>query len=83
MIMEIQNEKTNDTAGVSAPLRETSLAQILIREAWCKGCAICAEFCPKHVFVMRGNLPVIVDLQACNRCMLCEVRCPDFALTVL
>ncbi len=81
--MDIQNEKTNDAAGVSASLRETSLAQILIREAWCKGCAICAEFCPKHVFVMRGNLPVIVDLQACNRCMLCEVRCPDFALTVL
>jgi 2-oxoglutarate ferredoxin oxidoreductase subunit delta len=81
--MEIQNEKTNDIAGARVPSRETSLAQILLREAWCKGCAICAEFCPKHVFVMRSNLPVIVDLQACNRCMLCEVRCPDFALTVL
>jgi 2-oxoglutarate ferredoxin oxidoreductase subunit delta len=64
-------------------VKEVVLAQILIHEAWCKGCAICAELCPKHVFIMRNNLPVVVDLQACNRCMLCEMRCPDFAITVL
>jgi len=62
--------------------RKISLPEILIIEAWCKGCAICAEFCPKHIFIMKDSLPVIVDLQACNRCMLCEMRCPDFALTV-
>jgi 2-oxoglutarate ferredoxin oxidoreductase subunit delta len=67
----------------TAPVKEVRLAQILIHQAWCKGCAICAELCPKHVFIMRDNLPVIVDLQACNRCMLCEMRCPDFAITVL
>lgn len=61
---------------------KASLPEILIIEAWCKGCAICAEFCPKHVFIMKDSLPVVVDLQACNRCMLCEIRCPDFALTV-
>lgn len=64
------------------PAKPTTLADIRIIEAWCKGCAICVEFCPKHVFVMKDNLPVIVDLHACNRCMLCEMRCPDFALTV-
>jgi 2-oxoglutarate ferredoxin oxidoreductase subunit delta len=64
------------------PLKPTSLPQIVIVDAWCKGCAICVEFCPKHVFVMKDNLPVVVDLQACNRCMLCEMRCPDFSLTV-
>jgi 2-oxoglutarate ferredoxin oxidoreductase subunit delta len=64
------------------PTRQATLAEILIIETWCKGCAICAEFCPKHVFIMKDNLPVVVDLQACNRCMLCEMRCPDFALIV-
>jgi 2-oxoglutarate ferredoxin oxidoreductase subunit delta len=68
---------------ITPSTKEVKLAQILIHEAWCKGCAICAELCPKQVFIMRNNLPVIVDLQACNRCMLCELRCPDFALTVL
>ena len=66
----------------ACPARPTTLPEIMIIETWCKGCAICAEYCPKHVFIMKDNLPVIVDLQACNRCMLCEMRCPDFALTV-
>ena len=66
------------------PVREKEkvLPEIIILETWCKGCAICAEFCPKHVFVMKDDLPVVIDLQACNRCMLCEMRCPDFAITV-
>jgi 2-oxoglutarate ferredoxin oxidoreductase subunit delta len=80
--MLVNNETSAMTDFAKPPVMETNLAQILIREDWCKGCAICAELCPKHVFIMRNNLPVIVDLQACNRCMLCEMRCPDFALTV-
>jgi len=64
------------------PVKKKKLARIDIREEWCKGCEICVELCPKHVFIMRNNLPVVVDLAACNRCMLCEMRCPDFALTV-
>jgi 2-oxoglutarate ferredoxin oxidoreductase subunit delta len=75
-------QTTTRTETLARSTREKTLAEILIVEAWCKGCAICVEFCPKHVFIMKDNLPVIVDLQACNRCMLCEIRCPDFALTV-
>lgn len=71
------------TAGnLKTAARHAALPEITILETWCKGCAICVEYCPKHVFIMKDNLPVIVDLQACNRCMLCEMRCPDFALTV-
>lgn len=57
--------------------------QIFLEAPWCKGCAICADLCAKKVFVMKNNLPVIVNLSACTRCMLCEMRCPDFALTVV
>lgn len=78
-----QSAQSTDEKTTARPrAKEMTLAEIRILEAWCKGCAICVEFCPKHVFVMKDNLPVVVDLQACNRCMLCEMRCPDFALTV-
>ncbi|MDZ7289001.1 MAG: 2-ketoglutarate ferredoxin oxidoreductase subunit delta [candidate division KSB1 bacterium] len=63
--------------------KTTQVAQIIIKESWCKGCAICVEFCPKKVFVMNGRLPAVVNIEACNRCMLCEIRCPDFALKVI
>ncbi len=56
--------------------------EIEIVKSLCKGCAICVEFCPKDVLAMEGSLPVVVNLEACNRCQLCDIRCPDFAITV-
>jgi 2-oxoglutarate ferredoxin oxidoreductase subunit delta len=56
--------------------------EITINVGWCKGCAICVEFCPKEVLAMEGSVPAVVNLEACNRCQLCDLRCPDFAITV-
>lgn len=56
--------------------------QIDIYEKWCKGCTICVEFCPQDVLAMNGPLVEVVNLEACTACMLCEIRCPDFAITV-
>lgn len=77
-----ESQAAQEQAAHAPPGKEASLPQIFIDEVLCKGCVICVEFCPKHVFVMQGDLPIVADLQACNRCMLCEIRCPDFALTV-
>lgn len=56
---------------------------IEINEEWCKGCSICVEFCPKKVLAMnRRGKPEVVDLEACTRCQLCDLRCPDFAIAV-
>jgi len=56
---------------------------IEINEEWCKGCAICVEFCPKAVLAMnRRGKPEVMDLEACTKCQLCDLRCPDFAITV-
>ncbi|MDZ7262338.1 MAG: 4Fe-4S binding protein [candidate division KSB1 bacterium] len=55
---------------------------IEINKSWCKGCAICVEFCPRKVLAMKGAYPEVVDLEACTACQLCEVLCPDFAITV-
>jgi Pyruvate/2-oxoacid:ferredoxin oxidoreductase delta subunit len=31
---------------------------------------------------MEGVLPIIKDAEKCNRCLQCEVICPDFAIEV-
>ena len=56
--------------------------RIHVKEAWCKSCVICVAICPKSVLEMRAGYPTVVDLPACTACALCEVHCPDFAITV-
>ncbi len=56
--------------------------KISIKKEWCKGCAICVEFCPQDVLGMNGAYAEVVNLEACTACGLCEIRCPDFAITV-
>jgi 2-oxoglutarate ferredoxin oxidoreductase subunit delta len=56
---------------------------IEINDAWCKGCAICVEFCPKDVLRMTSMDKVEVqNLEACTKCLRCEQLCPDFAIVV-
>jgi len=60
-----------------------------VREERCKGCAYCVEFCPCEVLALsdRFNLkgyhpPDVTDAAACLACGLCELICPEFAITV-
>ena len=53
-----------------------------INTAWCKGCAICAVFCPRKALEMQKEKAVLRDADACVKCVLCELRCPDFAIFV-
>jgi TPP-dependent indolepyruvate ferredoxin oxidoreductase alpha subunit len=56
---------------------------IQINDAWCKGCTICVEFCPKDVLVMnRLDKVEVKALEACTKCLRCEQLCPDFAIVV-
>ncbi len=59
-----------------------SSATIEVIEKYCKGCAICAEFCPKQVLEMDAFVVKVVKPEACIACMQCELRCPDFAIKV-
>jgi Pyruvate/2-oxoacid:ferredoxin oxidoreductase delta subunit len=58
-------------------------ALIMVHDAWCKGCAVCVDVCPKHCLEMQGPLPRLTDAALCTSCGMCEYLCPDFAIHVL
>ena len=51
-----------------------------LEESWCKGCGICAAFCPKQVLEIRKEKVAIVHPEQCISCGFCELRCPDYAI---
>jgi 2-oxoglutarate ferredoxin oxidoreductase subunit delta len=57
--------------------------EIFVYNAWCKACGLCYEFCPTGVFTSdRTGRPVVSHPDKCIACYLCEMLCPDMALTV-
>lgn len=51
--------------------------------AWCKACGICASFCPTGVLGRdEAGYPYVKDIDKCINCGWCEIRCPDFSITV-
>jgi len=56
---------------------------IYINEKNCKRCGYCIEFCPAKVYgAAKDGLPLVNDLEKCTGCGFCELRCPDFAISV-
>lgn len=62
---------------------------IKIKSDLCKGCDICIESCPKHVYTKSSKenkkgvyLPCPLNEGDCNNCHLCELMCPDQTITV-
>ena len=50
----------------------------------CKCCGICVEFCVPKVFSVEPDGQVkVTDCDSCNGCLLCELRCPDYAIEVV
>jgi len=49
----------------------------------CKGCGICAAFCPKQVLeVDQLGKIFVAHPEKCIACKQCELRCPDYAIFV-
>ena len=58
-------------------------AKVRIYPDWCKGCGICAAFCPAGVLELwpDGKAHVVHESE-CVNCGFCELHCPDFAISV-
>ncbi|MFB3896553.1 MAG: ferredoxin family protein [bacterium] len=72
------------TAPEVKPKRQKKEFKIEVNLSWCKACGICIAFCPTKVYD-TDNLtakPITARPQDCIGCMLCAIRCPDFAIEV-
>jgi 2-oxoglutarate ferredoxin oxidoreductase subunit delta len=63
--------------------------KIVVNEDRCKGCLLCAHFCPQQILAAsqrinhKGLYPVEqIDPEKCTACAICARMCPDAALTV-
>lgn len=63
---------------------------IKVKEDWCKGCNICIDRCPVDALEESDKLnrrgirpPRLKKDNNCNYCRLCELICPDLAITVI
>ena len=63
---------------------------IEFKDDWCKGCNICIDRCPVDALEESDRLnkkgvrpPQLKKDNKCNYCRLCELICPDFAITVI
>jgi 2-oxoglutarate ferredoxin oxidoreductase subunit delta len=63
--------------------RKPRLFTVEVNTAYCKGCEICVQVCPKNVLAMNDRLKAnVVNLKDCTGCLNCEIYCPDFAINV-
>jgi 2-oxoglutarate ferredoxin oxidoreductase subunit delta len=63
---------------------------IEVKDDWCKGCNICIDRCPVNALEESDKLnrrgirpPKLKEKNKCNYCRLCELICPDLAITVI
>jgi len=63
-------------------VRENDTVRISIIPRYCKGCEICVKLCPVQALGMERFKSKVMDIDKCVLCMQCEMRCPDFAISV-
>lgn len=62
---------------------------VKFKEDKCKGCELCATFCPKRIIVMSKTVNAkgysvasMADQEKCIGCISCAIMCPDGAIEV-
>lgn len=62
---------------------------VVIDQARCKGCNLCALVCPQNVLALdqdqlnaKGYHPATLIAEGCTGCEVCAVMCPDVCITV-
>lgn len=67
----------------AAGSRAKTTVPVVVDADLCKACGICVGLCPTQVFDRDpGGRALVARPEACTRCLLCELHCPDFAIAV-
>lgn len=58
--------------------------RVEVEERLCKSCGICIAFCTRGVLEAQGALrkAVAAHPERCTGCRMCEIYCPDWAISV-
>ena len=60
-----------------------SRQKVTLFSEWCKRCGNCVAFCPRGALERdEWGYPRLTKPERCTSCALCEMLCPDFALSV-
>jgi len=72
--------------GASADTEATApgaISPVVIDASLCKACGICSGLCPKGVLEPdQGGIPGVAHADECTLCRICELHCPEFAVSV-
>ncbi|WP_034640347.1 4Fe-4S dicluster domain-containing protein [Desulfovibrio inopinatus] len=64
-------------------MKKKGQTRVVIYPDWCKGCGICAAFCPVKAIELGPNGKArVVREDECINCGFCEMHCPDFAISI-
>ena len=58
------------------------MKRLILNRSFCKGCGICAAFCPKEALAIENGKAVLKEPENCILCGQCEARCPDYAIFI-
>ena len=68
---------------------ESDKVIITVDRFLCKGCGICIDMCPREVYEWSKDIskkgvryPLPAHPEKCTKCRICEILCPDFAISV-
>jgi len=82
MAIEIKEKKQDMVIRYSGKGTENRDVLITVDERRCKACDICVKFCPGNVLQIKDFVVKVIKIEGCNKCMRCELLCPDFAIYV-
>ena len=58
-------------------------AENFFNQQWCKGCGVCAAFCPSRALSLDSGGKAVWEPSLCTGCRLCELYCPDLGVECL
>jgi len=74
---------TKPRRGLLGAIQSADPNKVVFFLSWCKQCEICVSFCPRDALRMNEQqYPYLAYPERCNLCGICEVMCPDFAITI-